>query len=129
MWLYIKCWYGAETWTVTVQQVKALDVAYRILLMALMMSHGADHVRIVGLYGGLPWVTDKVRKRRKRLAWHSLSHTWNWYSKQTDTVGGRLRIHKIHTKKYTHIHSLSSIQLSSRVLRHNYLENMKVPGL
>ena len=60
--------YGAEAWTLTVQQEKALDGMYtRMLRIALNVSW-RDHVRNVNLYAGLPRVSTKVRKRRMRLA-------------------------------------------------------------
>ena len=56
--------YGAETWTLTAQQEKALDGIYtRMLRIALNVSWN-DYVRNVNLYGGLPRVSAKVRERR-----------------------------------------------------------------
>ena len=66
--------YGAETWTLTVQQEKALDGVYtRMLRMALGVTW-MDHIRNVVLYGDLPRVTDKIRERRMRLAGHCVRH-------------------------------------------------------
>ena len=66
--------YGAETWTLTAQQEKALDGVYtRMLRMALGVTW-MDHIRNVDLYGDLPRVTDKIRERRMRLAGHCVRH-------------------------------------------------------
>ena len=66
--------YGAETWTLTAQQNKALDGVYtRMLRIALNVSWN-DYVRNVNLYGGLPRVSAKVRERRMRLAGHCVRH-------------------------------------------------------
>jgi len=66
--------YGAETWTLTAQQDKALDGVYtRMLRMALNVSW-REHVRNADLYAGLPKVSIKVRERRMRLAGHCVHH-------------------------------------------------------
>ena len=53
--------YGAETWTLTAQQEKALDGVYtRMLRIALNVSWN-DYVRNVNLYGGLTRISAKVR--------------------------------------------------------------------
>ena len=66
--------YGAETWTLTAQQEKALDGVYtRMLRIALNVSW-YDYVRNVNVYGGLPRVSAKVRERRMKLAGHCVRH-------------------------------------------------------
>ena len=66
--------YGAEAWTLTVQQERALDGVYtRMLRLALNVSW-RDHLRNTELYGGLPRVSDKLRIRRLRLAGHCVRH-------------------------------------------------------
>ena len=60
--------YGAETWTLTAQQERALDGVYtRMLQMALGVTW-TDHIRNVVLYRDLPCITDKVRERSMRLS-------------------------------------------------------------
>ena len=65
--------YGAEAWTLTAQQERALDgvwmdgVYTRMLQMALGVTW-TDHIRNVVLYRDLPCVTDKVRERSMRLS-------------------------------------------------------------
>ena len=66
--------YGSETWTLTVEDEKALDGVYtRMLRMALNVSW-EDHVRNTDLYDHLPRVSDKIRERRMRLAGHCVRH-------------------------------------------------------
>ena len=66
--------YGAETWTFTAQQEKALDGVYtRMLRMALNVTF-EDHIQNVDLYGRLPRLTSKLRERRMGLAGHCVHH-------------------------------------------------------
>ena len=66
--------YGAETWTITKALQKKIDGCYtRMLRMALNItwqSHTTNEV----LYGNLPKVTAKIRKRRMELAGHLIRH-------------------------------------------------------
>ena len=66
--------YGAEAWTLTAQQEKALDGVYtRMLRLALNVSW-RDHIRNVDLYAGLPKLSVKLRVKRMRLAGHCIRH-------------------------------------------------------
>ena len=66
--------YGAETWTLTVQQEKALDGVYtRLLRMALNVTW-EDHIRNIDLYGNLQRVSAKLRSRRMGFAGHCVRH-------------------------------------------------------
>ena len=60
--------YGAETWTITNALQKKIDGCYiRILRMALNISW-QNHTTNTVLYGNLPKVSSKIRKRRMQLA-------------------------------------------------------------
>ena len=62
--------YGFETWTVTTKIRKMLDGFYtRLLRSALDISWNA-HMSNEQLYGDLPKVSDKIRKRRLQFAGH-----------------------------------------------------------
>ena len=66
--------YGAETWTMTKVLTRELDGKYtRILRMALNVSW-KEHKTNKDLYQNLPLVSDKIRKRRLRLAGHCMRH-------------------------------------------------------
>ena len=91
--------YGAEAWTLTVQQEKALDGVYtRMLRIALNVSW-RDHIRNIDLYAGLPKLSHKLRARRMRLAGHYIRHielpaskVILWEPKQGNRGRGRQRI-------------------------------------
>ena len=66
--------YGAETWTLTSQQNKALDGAYTRMLRVALNKSWKDHVKNKDLYGRLQKVSAKIRERRLRLAGHCVRH-------------------------------------------------------
>ena len=66
--------YGAETWTLTKALQKKIDGCYtRMLRMALNVSW-QSHTSNAMLYGNLPKVSSKIRKRRMQLAGHLIRH-------------------------------------------------------
>ena len=66
--------YGSESWTLSVQDEKALDGVYtRMLRMSLNVSW-ENHIRNVDLYGNLPRLSDKIRQRRMGLSGHCVRH-------------------------------------------------------
>ena len=112
--------YGAETWTLTAQQEKALDGMYtRMLRIALNVSW-SDYVQNVNLYGGLPKVSVKVRERRMRLAGHCVRHTelsanplTLWEPKQGTARKGRNRATYISVlKKDTGLDNISELRIA-----------------
>ena len=66
--------YGCETWTLTLADEKALDGLYTRLLRRALDVSWEEHVRNVDLYGNLPRLTDKIRRRRMKLAGHNVRH-------------------------------------------------------
>ena len=66
--------YGAESWTLTVKQEKALDGLYTRLLRLALNVTWRDHVRNTDLYANLPKLSTKLRARRLRLAGHCVRH-------------------------------------------------------
>lgn len=66
--------YGAEAWSLTVNQEKSLDGVYtRMLRMALNVTW-KEHILNKDLYAGMPKVSEKIRKRRMGIAGHSVRH-------------------------------------------------------
>ena len=66
--------YASETWTLTKTLERQLDGCYtRMLRMALNISW-KRHLTNRELYRGLPAVSEKIRKRRLRLAGHCVRH-------------------------------------------------------
>ena len=66
--------YGAETWTITNALQKKIDGCYiRILRMTLNISW-QNHTTNTVLYGNLPKVSSKIRKRRMQQAGHLIRH-------------------------------------------------------
>ena len=67
--------YGSETWTITSKIRKMLDGCYtRLLRTALNVSWKA-HMTNQDLYGDLPRVSEKIRKRRLQFAGHCMRRT------------------------------------------------------
>ena len=66
--------YGAESWTLTVKQEKALDGLYTRLLRIALNVSWRDHVRNTDLYANLPKLSNKLRARRMRLSGHCVRH-------------------------------------------------------
>ncbi|XP_072037137.1 uncharacterized protein [Amphiura filiformis] len=67
--------YGSETWTVTTKIRKLLDGCYTRLLRSALDISWRTHTTNKKLYGELPKVTDKIRKRRLQFAGHCLRST------------------------------------------------------
>ncbi|XP_078619212.1 uncharacterized protein LOC144886453 [Branchiostoma floridae x Branchiostoma japonicum] len=66
--------YGSETWTLTVQDERALDGMYTRMLRRALNVSWEDRVRNIALYGNLPRLSDKIRQRRMQLAGHYVRH-------------------------------------------------------
>ena len=62
--------YGSEAWTLTVADEKDLDGLYTRMLRKALDVSWEEHMRNVDLYGKLPRLSDKIRKRRMRMADH-----------------------------------------------------------
>jgi len=62
--------YGCEAWTLSTKEETSLNGCY-----TRMNVSGSDKVRNEVLYGNLPKVTDKIRKRRLELAGHCTRHS------------------------------------------------------
>ena len=128
--------YGAETWTLTAQQEKALDGVYtRMLRIALNVSW-CDFIRNVNLYGGLPKVSIKVRKRRMKIAGHCVRHPelsanplTLWEPKQGTARRGRSRATYISVlKNDTGLDSVSELRtamMDRQVWRCNYVHGTR----
>ena len=66
--------YGSETWTLTKKLQKQIDGCYtRMLRMALNVTW-KDHWTNIQLYQELPKVSEKIQKRRMRIAGHCIRH-------------------------------------------------------
>ena len=63
--------YGAETWTLTEHEKRRLDGSYTRMLRVVQNKSWKDKVKNVDLYGGLPRLSDVIKKRRLRLAGHA----------------------------------------------------------
>ena len=66
--------YGCETWTLTQADEKSLDGLYTRLLRRALDVSWEEHVRNVDLYGNLPRLSNKIRKRRMTMAGHNVRH-------------------------------------------------------
>lgn len=66
--------YGAETWTLTVQQERSLDGTFTRMLRMALNATWEDRILNTDLYGTLPKVSAKIRERRMRLAGHCARH-------------------------------------------------------
>ena len=66
--------YGSEAWTLTAVQEARLDGCYTSMLRVVFNVTWRDRVRNEVLYGDLPRITIKIRKRRLRVAGHCVRH-------------------------------------------------------
>jgi len=66
--------YGSETWTLTKALSKRIDGCYTRLLRKALNVSWREHQTNEQLYGNLPQITSKIRKRRMRLAGHCIRH-------------------------------------------------------
>ena len=66
--------YGAESWTLIVQQQKALNCIYIRMLRKYLNVSCQEHVENKKLYGNLPPVYVKVRSICMRMAGHNVRH-------------------------------------------------------
>ena len=62
--------YGCEAWTVTSKIAKMLDGCYTRMLRKVLNISWKQHMTNKELYGNLPKLSSKIRKRRKRFAGH-----------------------------------------------------------
>ena len=60
--------YGSETWTITITQEISLNSCYTHILKMAQNGIWQRHMKNEDLYAGLECVSDKIRKRRLRLA-------------------------------------------------------------
>ncbi|XP_066285750.1 uncharacterized protein [Branchiostoma lanceolatum] len=67
--------YGSETWTLTVQDERSLDVMYTRMLLKVLNVTWEDRMTNSVLYGDLPRLSQKIRHRRMALAGHCVRHT------------------------------------------------------
>ena len=66
--------YGAETWTITKALQKKIDGCYTRMLRMVLNISWQSHTTNAALYGNLPKVSSKIRKRRMQLAGHLIRH-------------------------------------------------------
>ena len=66
--------YGSEAWTLTAVQEARLDGCYTSMLRMVFNVTWRDRVRNEVLYGDLPRITTKIRKRRLQMAGHCVRH-------------------------------------------------------
>ena len=66
--------YGSDAWTLTAVQEARLDGCYTNMLRRVFHVTWRDRVRNEVLYGDLPRITTKIRKRRLRMAGHCVRH-------------------------------------------------------
>ena len=66
--------YGCESWTLTKLLEKRLDGCYTRMLRAALNISWRSHTTNKVLYGNIPKVTDKIRKRRLGLVGHCYRH-------------------------------------------------------
>ena len=62
--------YGSDTWTLTVKLIKQLDGCYTRMLRTALNIHWNQFVTNEQLYGSLPKISEKIRRRRLKLAGH-----------------------------------------------------------
>ena len=67
--------YASEAWTLTAVEEARLDGCYTSMLRMMFNVTWRDRVRNEVLYGDLPRITTKIRKRRFRMAGHCVRHT------------------------------------------------------
>ena len=66
--------YGSETWTLNQALEKSINGCYTRLLRAALNVNWQQHISNEELYGDLPPVSVKIKKRRLRLAGHCVRH-------------------------------------------------------
>ena len=59
--------YGSETWTITITRERSLNGCYTRMLRMDQNVSWQRHMKNEDLYAGLECVSDKIRKRRRRL--------------------------------------------------------------
>lgn len=62
--------YGCEAWTLTSKQEKSLDGCYTRMLRMVYNIRWDDYISNQMLYGTIPKITDKIRRRRLKFAGH-----------------------------------------------------------
>ena len=62
--------YGCETWTLSSKLAKGLDGMYTRMLRPVVNVHWSQHITNKIIYGDLPKLYEKIRKRRIRFAGH-----------------------------------------------------------
>lgn len=62
--------YGSDSWFLNVSLTKKLDGAYNKMLRAVYSVSLRDHITNKSLYGGLPAISDVIKRRRLALARH-----------------------------------------------------------
>ena len=62
--------YGSETWTLTENLSRQLDGCYTRMLRAALNIHWSQHLTNEQLYGSLPKISVKIRRRRLKFAGH-----------------------------------------------------------
>ena len=62
--------YGCETWTLSSKLAKGLDGLYTRMLRTVLNVHWSQHITNKILYGDLPKLSEKIRRRRTRFAGH-----------------------------------------------------------
>ena len=67
--------YGSETWTLTKSLEKSIDGTYTRFLRTFFNLSWSEHLTNRELYSNLPKVTEKIRKRRRKLAGHCVRNS------------------------------------------------------
>ena len=62
--------YGSDTWTLSEKLTKQLDGCYTRMLRTVLNIHWTQFLTNEQLYGGLPKLSDKIRRRRLTFAGH-----------------------------------------------------------
>lgn len=62
--------YGSETWTLTAKQLRRLDGTYTNLLRRVQNIHWTEHQPLDRIYGSIPPISQKLRRRRLQFAGH-----------------------------------------------------------
>ena len=62
--------YGSDTWTLTVKLEKQLDGCYTRMLRTALNIHWSQFLTNEQLYGNLPKISEKIRRRRLMFAGH-----------------------------------------------------------
>ena len=66
--------YGCEAWTLNRKREKQLDGCYKRLLRKALNVHWEQHITNEQIYGDLKPVTEKIQRRRLKLAGHCVRH-------------------------------------------------------